>query len=103
VEAIIRQTHVERGVRLELFTIAYNCLEALVALVLGFLAGSVALIGFGLDSVIEVTSGGVLLWRLRSDSDLAKRERSERIALRVVGICFAALVVYVGYESLGTC
>jgi divalent metal cation (Fe/Co/Zn/Cd) transporter len=87
-------------VRLEIFTIGYNCLEALIALVLGFISGSIALVGFGLDSVIEVTSGGVLLWRLRSDSCPIARERSERIALRIVGVCFVALALYVGYESL---
>jgi len=102
VEAAIRETHVQRGVRLEIITIAYNSLEALIALVFGSLAGSIALVGFGLDSVIEVTSGITLLWRLKSDSDLIKRERSERIALRIVGLCFVALAVYVSYESLET-
>ena len=101
-EAAIRETHIQRGVRLEIITIAYNSLEALIALVFGSLAGSIALVGFGLDSVIEVTSGITLLWRLKSDSDLIKRERSERIALRIVGLCFVALAVYVSYESLET-
>jgi divalent metal cation (Fe/Co/Zn/Cd) transporter len=100
VEAAIRETHIQRGVTLEIITIAYNSLEALIALVFGFLAGSIALVGFGLDSVIEVTSGITLLWRLKSDSDLIKRERSERIALKIVGLCFVALAVYVSYESL---
>ena len=56
-EASIRETQIQRGVRLEIITIPYNSLEALIALVFGFLAGSIALVGFGLDSVIEVTSG----------------------------------------------
>src|SRR5882724_7741117 len=99
-EVAIRETHVQRGVRLEIITIAYNSLEASIALVFGFLAGSIALVGFGLDSVIEVTSGITLFWRLKSDSDLVRRERSERIALRIVGLCFVALAVYVSYESL---
>lgn len=99
-EAAIRETHIQRGVRLEITTIAYNSLEALIALVFGFLAGSIALVGFGLDSVIEVTSSITLFWRLRSDSDLIKRERSERIALKIVGLCFVVLAVYVSYESL---
>jgi len=100
VEAAIREAHVQRGVRLEVFTIAYNSLEALIALVFGFIAGSIALVGFGLDSAIEVTSGITLLWRLRSDSNLVKRESSERVALKIVGFCFVALAVYVSYESL---
>lgn len=85
-----------RGRRLEYFTIGYNSLEALVALVAGFVAGSIALVGFGFDSVIEVTSGTVLLWRLW------RGERAERAALRVVGVCFLTLAVYVLYESAET-
>jgi divalent metal cation (Fe/Co/Zn/Cd) transporter len=95
-----RTEHVQRGIRLEHFTITYNSLEAVIALVAGLFAGSIALIGFGLDSIIEVTSGAVLLWRLRSDVDECRRERIENIALRIVGICFLALTLYVGYESL---
>ena len=82
-----------RGRRLEYFTIACNSLEAVVALVAGFLAGSIALVGFGFDSLIEVTSGGALLWRLHHG------ERAERLALRLVGSCFVVLAVYVAYES----
>ena len=99
-EATLRQTNIQTGVKLELFTIAYNSLEGLIALALGFAAGSIALVGFGLDSGIEVTSGAALLWRLLSDSDVAKRERAERTALRIVGGCFLALAAYVAYESL---
>jgi hypothetical protein len=55
-----RVEHVARGVWLEWFTVCYNSVEGIVALVAGFFGGSIALVGFGLDSVIEVTSGGVL-------------------------------------------
>jgi divalent metal cation (Fe/Co/Zn/Cd) transporter len=89
-----RAGQLRRGVSLEWLTLGYNSLEALVALIAGAVAGSVALVGFGLDSLIEVTSGATLLWRLRSDS-----ERSERIALKVVGVCFLALAAYVGFEA----
>lgn len=88
-----------RGQRLEYFTIAYNSLEGIVALVFGVLAGSIALVGFGFDSVIEVTSGAVLLWRLRAEMDEARRERAEARSLRLVGICFLALAAGVGYEA----
>ena len=88
-----------RGQRLEYFTIAYNSLEGLVAVVFGAIAGSIALVGFGFDSVIEVTSGAVLLWRLRAEMDEQRRERAEARSLRVVGICFLALAMYVGYEA----
>lgn len=82
-----------RGRHLEYFTIAYNSVEALVALISGFLAGSIALVGFGFDSLIEVTSGGALLWRLH------RGEQAERGALRLVGVCFVVLAGYVAYES----
>jgi len=94
-----RVGQVERGVWLEWFTVGYNSLEGLVALIAGFLAGSIALVGFGLDSAIEVTSGGVLLWRLYSDAEENRRARMEATALRIVGICFLALAIYVGYEA----
>ena len=84
---------VHHGKRLQYFTIFYNCLEAVVSLGAGFVAGSVSLVGFGLDSLIEVTSGGAALWRLHRD------ERAERIALRVVGWCFVGLSIYVAFES----
>jgi divalent metal cation (Fe/Co/Zn/Cd) transporter len=94
-----RVDQVRRGLHLEYFTIAYNSLEALIAIVFGIVAGSVALVGFGLDSVIEVTSGATLIWRLRADSSIAARERAERTALRIVGVCFLGLAAYVTYEA----
>ena len=94
-----RQVVAERGKRLEYFTIAWNSLEGLVALVAGTFAGSISLVGFGIDSFIEVTSGTVLLWRMSVDADSRSRERNERLSLRIVGACFLALAVYVGYES----
>src|SRR5512143_1488031 len=89
-----------RGRRLEYFTIAWNCLEGAVAVIAGLFAGSVSLVGFGIDSFIEVTSGAALLWRMSVDADLHRRERNERISLRTVGLCFIALAAYIGYESI---
>jgi divalent metal cation (Fe/Co/Zn/Cd) transporter len=91
---------VERGQRLEYFTILWNSLETLASLIAGIMAGSVALVGFGLDSLIEVTSGTTLLWRLRRDQDAEGRERIERVTLRIVGTCFLALAAYITYQSL---
>jgi len=91
---------VKRGRRLEYFTIGYNSLEGLVAILAGLIAGSIALVSFGFDSLIEVTSGAVLLWRLHADVDEAQRERVEVSALRIVGICFLVLAVYVSYDSV---
>lgn len=89
----------QRGRRLEYFTIAWNTLEGLVAVVAGAIASSISLVGFGIDSFIEVTSGAALLWRMAVDADVHKREQNERRALRVVGLCFLGLAVYIAYES----
>ena len=83
-----RASLVRRGRRLEYFTIAYNSLEGLIALVAGLMAGSIALVGFGFDSLIEVTSGSALLWRLHLDADESRRERVEAVTLRIVGVLF---------------
>jgi divalent metal cation (Fe/Co/Zn/Cd) transporter len=64
-----RAAAVRRGRYLEYFTIVYNSLEGLLAIAAGLIAGSIALVGFGFDSLIEVTSGAVLLWRLHADVD----------------------------------
>src|SRR5262245_22840003 len=93
-----RASLVRRGRRLEYFTIAWNSLEGLVAILSGLIAGSIALVGFGLDSLIEVTSGAALLWRLNIDVNEEKRERIEAIMLRIVGVCFIALAIYVSYD-----
>ena len=91
----------QRGRRLEYFTIAWNTLEGLVAIAAGAIAGSVSLVGFGIDSFIEVTSGTVLLWRMAVDSDVRRRELNENRALKAVGICFLVLAAYITYESIG--
>ena len=98
--ALDRQAVAERGKRLEYFTITWNSLEGLVALIAGVLAGSISLVGFGIDSFIEVTSGTVLLWRMSVDADVQGRERNEQFSLRIVGVCFMALAVYITYESI---
>ncbi len=91
---------IHRGLNLEYFTVAWNLLEAAVALVSGAVAGSIALIGFGLDSLIEVSSGGVLLWRLSADQDEERRERVEKIALKLVGLSLVLLAAYVAGDSV---
>ena len=94
-----REDHVRRGTRLEYFTIAYNSLEGLISIVAGLFARSVSLIGFGIDSLIEVTSGGALLWRLHHDADTVRREKAEKTTLQAVGWCFVALSIYILYDS----
>lgn len=100
IATIDRPALIRRGRYLEYFTIAYNSLEGLIAIVAGVIAGSIALVGFGFDSFIEVTSGVTLIWRLRADVDEARRERVEAISLRIVGVCFVVLAVYVSYDSI---
>jgi divalent metal cation (Fe/Co/Zn/Cd) transporter len=77
-------------------SVAYNVLEAVVAITAGAVAGSVALVGFGLDSVVEVSSGLVILWQFRHRLP----ETRERRALRLIGVSFFALATYVTVESL---
>lgn len=95
-----RQAIAQRGKRLEYFTIAWNSLEGLVAVIAGAFAGSISLVGFGIDSFIEVTSGATLLWRMSVDADVQRREHNERLSIRIVGICFMALAIYVAYEAV---
>lgn len=94
-----RSQLVQRGRVLEYFTVAYNSLEGLISIVAGLIAGSVSLVGFGLDSIIEVASGAALLWRLHHDRNEFRREAVERITLRVVGWGFIALAVYITCDS----
>ncbi len=91
---------VRRGLRLNYFGIAYNVLEAGIALAAGLVAGSVALVGFGFDSVIEVTASGAAQWRLRSDLDVHRRERVEQRTARIIGWSFLVLALYVAVDSV---
>ena len=92
-----RAHHLRRGRRLEYFTLGWNMVEAGVAIGAGWLTGSIALVGFGVDSLIESTSGAILLWRLASP---AHDESRERLALRLVGISFFLLAAYVCFEAI---
>jgi divalent metal cation (Fe/Co/Zn/Cd) transporter len=94
-----RAASVRRGRALEYLTIGWNSLEGLIAIASGLLAGSIALVGFGVDSVIEVSSGAALLWRLHLDSP-ERRERAEQVALKLVGVSFLALAAYVAFDAV---
>lgn len=97
----IRAALVRRGLWLNYVGIGYNMLEAVVAVAAGLVAGSVALTGFGFDSVIEVTASGAAQWRLRSDLDAHRRQRVERRTARIIGWSFLALALYVTIDSAG--
>jgi len=89
--------HRRAGLRIEFLSIGWTGLESIVGIIAGVLAGSVALISFGIDSVIEVASSLVLVWRL---SDASAAENREQFAHRLVGVCFLALALYVSFEAL---
>lgn len=96
-----RHDALQRGLRLEYFTLAWNGIEAIVGMAAGIAAGSVALVGFALDSVVEASSGGVLVWRLKAESTGGRTpEELERRAIRMVAVAFAALALYVGGRAV---
>ncbi|MCW2788362.1 MAG: hypothetical protein JWP56_665 [Aeromicrobium sp.] len=76
-------------------SVTYNVIEAVIAITAGLVAGSVALVGFGLDSVVEVSSGLIILWQFSHRIP----ESRERQALRLLAFSFFALAAYVGFES----
>lgn len=98
-----RAALVRRGKLFEYATIGYNSIEGVIAVFAGLMAGSVALVGFGFDSGIEVISGITLLWRLHSDTDEHRREAVEKIALRIVGVSFLLLAAYVAFDAVTSC
>lgn len=91
---------VRRGQWLSWITLGYNLLEGVIGIGAGLVAGSIALVGFGVDSAIEVTASVAALWRLRSDQDPARRDDAERVTLRVVGTLFLALAGYVAWDAI---
>ncbi len=77
-------------------SVVYNAVEAVIAITFGLIAGSVALVGFGLDSIVEVSSGLIILWQFRHPLP----ESRERTALRLMALSFFALATYVAFESV---
>jgi cation diffusion facilitator family transporter len=90
------------GLRLEYFTVAYNVAEAAASILFGILAGSIALVGFGLDSVVESLSGGILIWRLRQHDRCSQEaeEKIEKRAMRFVAVSFFTLGACILYEAV---
>jgi divalent metal cation (Fe/Co/Zn/Cd) transporter len=94
-----RPALIQRSRRLNYATLTYNSLEGVLSIGAGLLAGSILLVGFGTDSLIELTAGAAALWRLSADLNPARRERVEQQTLRLIGLCFLALAVYVSLEA----
>lgn len=88
---------IQQGRRLEYFGIGWTTLEALIGLWSGLIAGSIALVGFGADSLIEIASAMIILWRL---ADRSLHKEREQIALKMVGCSFLLLAIYIGSEAI---
>jgi divalent metal cation (Fe/Co/Zn/Cd) transporter len=95
-----RQTLLRQGRALNAVSLSYNGAEAFVALGAGLAAGSISLVGFGIDSTIELAASLTATWRLTADTNPRSRERAEFIGLRIIGALFLMLAVYVAYESI---
>jgi divalent metal cation (Fe/Co/Zn/Cd) transporter len=93
--AAVRKAHL-----LNRITIGYNAAEGVIAVLAGIAAGSVSLIGFGLDSGVEVSTSLVLAWRLQRERRDGCRAEDDRRATRAIALCFAALALWVGYEAV---
>lgn len=92
----------KKALYLSYFTVGYNLLEGLVSIFAGILAGSIALVGFGLDSFVESLSGSVMIWRFRKHGKISEEEEEkvEKKAIRFVAYTFFILGIYVLYESI---
>jgi divalent metal cation (Fe/Co/Zn/Cd) transporter len=89
-----------RGLLLAWLTIAYNVIEAVIAIGAGIAASSIALVGFGFDSTVEVSSAVIVVWQLRGERRGGYDEERERRALRLIAISFFALALYVSVEAV---
>ena len=97
-----RQATIRRGIRLEYLTVGWNVIEGVASVAFALVAGSVALLGFGIDSFVEMTSGLVLIWRLRAERQTRDQEEIERLdqrAHKLVGISLFLLAGYVAFEA----
>ncbi len=101
---LARRVLLRRGLRLEYLTVGWNVFEGVIAVAAGLASGSVALVAFGIDSFVEIISGLVLIWRLRTEDrgalDEEAVERVERRAELLVGVSFLLLAAYVAFEAV---
>jgi divalent metal cation (Fe/Co/Zn/Cd) transporter len=97
-----RSALVLSGKQLEYFTIIWHLLEGAISLVAGLVSGSLSLVGFGVDSLIELVSGAAVWWRMTVDGKVEHRERNEKLTLRLIGASFIALAGYLIFESVAS-
>lgn len=93
------------GLRLEYLTVGWNVIEGLVAVTAAVAAGSVALLGFGIDSFVETGSGLIIVWRLLAEQRHADHERTEAVerrAQRLVAASLVALAAYIVFDAVST-
>ena len=92
----------KKALLLSYFTVGYNILEGVASIAAGLLAGSIALVGFGLDSFVESISGSVMIWRFRKHGKISEveEEKVEKKAVKLVAYSFFILGAYVLYESI---
>ncbi|HEY3446491.1 MAG TPA: cation transporter [Myxococcales bacterium] len=94
---------VQHSLKLEYFTVGWNIVEGVVSIAAALAAGSVALLGFGIDSFVETTSGLVLIWRLRAEKNARDHEEIERLdqrAHKLVGLSLFLLAAYVAFDAV---
>jgi divalent metal cation (Fe/Co/Zn/Cd) transporter len=92
----------KKALLLSYFTVGYNVVEGIISIIFGLFAGSVALVGFGLDSFVESLSGSVMIWRFRKHEEMTKEEeeRAEKKAIKLIGCAFLIMSAYILYESI---
>ncbi|TVZ21659.1 cation diffusion facilitator family transporter [Dokdonia sp. Hel_I_63] len=98
-----RKNNLKQARTLQIWNVIYDVIEVVVSLIAGFTANSSALIGWGLDSTIEVVSAGTLGWRLHGEIkgiDEEKVKRRQKVTLNVIAISFALICVFISYDSI---
>ena len=98
-----RQANLTRGIRVEIASLVYNIIEVVVSVTVGLLTGSAALVSWGLDSTVEATSAGTLIWRLKAEKDGGDKRtvlHRKKVALYVVACAFWIVVAAILYEAV---
>jgi cation diffusion facilitator family transporter len=98
-----RKNNLKRGIRVEIASLVYNVIEVVVSVTVGLLTGSAALVSWGLDSTVEATSAGTLIWRLKGEKDGGDKRtvlHRKKVALYVVACAFWIVVAAILYEAV---